>query len=462
MPGAGEEQIQGVGLSPLERALSHLLTIAPHLTPDRLAENVREVAALLGGRDTVLLLVDLAQHELLPVGDEAGTRAQPVEGSAAGAAFRDEATVTEPVDGGIRRWIPILDSAERVGVLGTTTDVTDASDATDATDDRAIEARWVLLAGLLGELVVTKSRYGDALSTARRTKPVTLTAELRWSLLPPLTFSSPDVLVSGILEPAYDIAGDAFDYSVGEPIVHVGLFDAMGHGLEASLMANLAIGSYRNSRREGADLATTVRSADRVIQLQFGDSRFVTGQLATLDHHSGVLEAVNAGHPWPMVFHSDGTRTELACARCLPLGLGSEPGERVTTQLRPGDVILFHTDGVSEARSASGAFFGTERLYDLVGALLAARTRPPEILRIVLSVVIEHEPELRDDATLLLLGWRLGHEALPPATRILSPDQRARERGDPAPDATMAAPPQGAPPPAAARHRQRTGTPFQK
>lgn len=150
----------------------------------------------------------------------------------------------EDVDGGTRIWVPILDSAERVGVLGA------------VVPDATLETlrRWTMLSGLVGEMVVTKTRYGDALSIARRTRAVSLAAELRWNLLPPLTFTSPDVVVAGMLEPAYEIAGDTFDYAINGDRAHIGLFDAMGHGLEACRMANLAVGSYQHSRRTGADL----------------------------------------------------------------------------------------------------------------------------------------------------------------------------------------------------------------
>ena len=110
--------------------------------------------------------------------------------------------MVERTPDGRRLWLPILDSAERVGVLGL------LGGDEDPIDD------WLSVASLLGELVVSKEKYGDLISRVRRRKPVSLAAEMRWSLLPPLTFSSPLVTVSGILQPSYGVAGDAFDYAV--------------------------------------------------------------------------------------------------------------------------------------------------------------------------------------------------------------------------------------------------------
>jgi hypothetical protein len=408
-PVPGTEQAGGDG-SPLERALVSLLSVAPGMKAGELGAAVEEAGRHLGGRSTVVLLVDLAQRALYPLGDhqEEGWGQTSVDGTPAGEAFRSESPVERRTAEGTHLWVPILDSAERVGVLETTLDQVSP----------LVVQRWVLLAGLVGELVVTKSRYGDALVVARRPEPVTLAAEMRWALLPPLTFTSTDVVISAILEPAYQVAGDVFDYAVNGNLAHVALFDAMGHGLEASRMANLAVGSYRHCRRRGEDLGECVRAMDAAIQEQFGDSRFVTGHVATLDLDSGVLSAINAGHPPGVVFHGDGSTDELRCARVLPLGLGAAPSEVAETQLREGDVILFHTDGITEARSPHDEFFGSERLERLVGDLLGARLRPPEVLRRVVADVLAFQPRLRDDATLLLLGWQLGEQSVPPTARL--------------------------------------------
>ena len=392
--------------SPLEQALVSLIAGSTAMRPDDLGPAVVHAGELLGGRDVAMVLVDLEQLVLRSItGDGVEL---PVEGSAAGDAFRSESFATEPADGGIRLWVPILDSAERVGVLGAVVD-----------DDREETRRqWAVLGGLIGELVVTKTRYGDALAVARRTRPVTLAAELRWSLLPPLTFTSPDIVIAGMLEPAYEIAGDTFDYAVNGDLAHVGLFDAMGHGLEACRMANLAVGSYQNSRRTGADLIATTVVMDAQMLDQFGESRFVTGQLATLQLSTGQLTVVNAGHPAPTVFHADGTFEELPVESSPPIGIDLGARTMSTARLREGDILLFHTDGITEARSSDETEYGAERLRKLVCGLLGEEMRPAEVIRRVIVDVIEHGRPLRDDATLVLVGWKVGEDAVPPAVRL--------------------------------------------
>lgn len=78
---------------------------------------------------------------------------------------------------------------------------------------------------------------------------MTLAAEMQWSLVPTLTVGSERVVVSGMVQPSYEVGDDIFDYALGEKRAHVAIFDAMGHGLEAALLVAVAVGPYRNARR---------------------------------------------------------------------------------------------------------------------------------------------------------------------------------------------------------------------
>lgn len=75
-------------------------------------------------------------------------------------------------------------------------------------------------------------------------------------------------------------------------------------------------------------------------------------------------------------------------------------------QLEPGDRILIHTDGVTDARSAAGEHFGEERLVDAVVRATAAGEAAPEALRrLVRAILDHHEDHFTDDATILLAEW---------------------------------------------------------
>jgi hypothetical protein len=382
-------------LVPLARALRHLLLATPGMRPEALPHEVAIAARHLGAHDAVLLLVDVDQHRL--VAFDPGATGVPLrlpvdDDERAGRAFREETVVEEPGHHGLRRvWVPVMDSAERLGVLAVVDDGTASTEA------------WVVLGSLIGELLVSKSDYGDAIVLHRRRRTFSLAAEMRWALLPPLTFTAPEVEISGILHPAHGIAGDAFDYAFNDDRMWLAIVDAMGHGIEASQMANAAVGTCRNQRRSGADPVGCLRALDRVIAERFGDLRYVTAQVAELDLRTGSLRIANCGHERPLLLRAGRSHEEIACPPALPAGLGSAPS---STQIRlaPGDAVLFQSDGVSEARAPDRELFGADRLAELVTAFVAAGLPIAEVLRRVVRAVAEHQQGADgDDATLVLL-----------------------------------------------------------
>ena len=98
-----------------------------------------------------------------------------------------------------------------------------------------------------------------------------LQAELVWAFLPPRTFATDRVLVAASLEPAYEVGGDAFDYSLLGDHLHVSIFDALGHDLSAGLLASVGIASCRSTRRAGGSLDGHRGAGRRAIAGFFGE-----------------------------------------------------------------------------------------------------------------------------------------------------------------------------------------------
>jgi hypothetical protein len=96
---------------------------------------------------------------------------------------------------------------------------------------------------------LTKDAYSDVLSRLHRRKTLSLSAEMQWELLPPLSFGTDRVVVTGGLEPAYDVGGDSFDYALNGTAMDLAVIDSVGHGLPAAVLASVAISAYRHARR---------------------------------------------------------------------------------------------------------------------------------------------------------------------------------------------------------------------
>jgi hypothetical protein len=381
-------------LAALARTLQQLLLASYGLYPTDLARELGDAVGHLGGEDLVLLLSDYDQQVL--VGFEPDDdRTYPIDGDGPGLAYRHEVIVDEDLgDGRERIWVPVKDSAERLGVLGVVP-TTPVSPRT-----------WETVASLVGELVVSKADYGDHITLRKRTTPFVLAAEMRWSLLPPLTFTGPDVTIAGFLQPSHGIAGDAFDYAITYGTAYLGIFDAMGHGMEASRMANVAVSAYRNNRRAGLDPAACLSRLDQVIIEEFGEARFVTAQTATLDLETGRLVIANAGHPLPVLLRRGAPPEVIPCEPSTPAGLGCVPTSLVV-ELEEGDSVLFRTDGMVDARAPDGAPYGDARLVALLAELVDEGLPPAEVLRRCVRAVIDHQDgRPGDDATLLMVRWK--------------------------------------------------------
>jgi serine phosphatase RsbU (regulator of sigma subunit) len=217
------------------------------------------------------------------------------------------------------------------------------------------------------------------------------------------------VSIAAALEPAYDVAGDAFDYAIDVDAAGLAVFDAMGHGLEAARIANLAIAAYRHARRTAgcADVAAAYRAIDTAVAETFGVERFATGQIASLAAHTGELQWINGGHPSPMLLRGDRIVGPLAAEVSLPFGWADGRDPHLNTfAMQPGDRIVFYTDGLYEARSADGELFGETRLVETIERACSERHSPAEAVRRLLLSLVEHRGAVfHDDATAVMLSW---------------------------------------------------------
>ncbi len=377
------------------------------MTAVDLADAVCGAARVLGVPQAVVYLADYEQALLLPMPgrDVPPRRELAVDRTVAGLAFRRAEVMSSPAPhagGGPdqeRMWVPLMSGAERLGILELV--VPDASGRLDA------EAR--LLATLISQLVLTLGASSDMYAQLRRRRSMTLAAEIQWNLLPPLTFADSRVVIAGALEPAYEIGGDTFDYAVNGDTVDLMVLDAIGHGLGAALLASAAVGAYRHARRGQLSLPDAASMLDQVIAEQFDAEKFATAVLAQLDTSTGRLRWLNAGHPDPMVLRHGHLMRPPGCPPDLPLGLQTNKRQTCELELQPGDRVLLYTDGIIEARSPDGEFFGEQQLSDFVIRSAGAGFPAPETLRRLMRELLTHQADqLQDDASIVVVEWRGG------------------------------------------------------
>ncbi|MEU4215141.1 PP2C family protein-serine/threonine phosphatase [Actinoplanes sp. NPDC026623] len=382
------------------QAVQRLLGLRQLSLLDELPAALTDTAPLLDAVEITVLLVDYEQIALWPLTGDASrtTDSVRINDTAAGRSFTSARPVRHDDPADLLLWLPLVHGAERLGVLRV---------RLSAEPDDGYQGLTVI-AALLAELISSRRFYGDAVEHTRRRLPMQLAAEIIWNQLPPLSFTAHDTTITAVLEPSYNVGGDAFDYAANGTTLHIALFDTVGHGITASALTTLTLNTYRNARRCGLSLTDTYRSIDKWVRNQHPGA-FVTAILAELDTRTGLYQRISAGHPAELLLRDGGSLPPLPTPTALPLGLAhmrTRPPGVTRHTLRRGDTLLLYTDGITESRSADGELFGLNRLSEFVTTAKARGLPPAEIMRQLIHTIVSYEEgELRDDATAAMLQW---------------------------------------------------------
>ncbi len=228
--------------------------------------------------------------------------------------------------------------------------------------------------------------------------------EIQLALLPRGTYSSHDVEISGFTKPANTVGGDFYDV-LPQPDggIVLTLGDVAGKGSPAALLMALLLAAFRTLVEERLAPPALVARLNVQICRHSPASRFITLVYTVYDPSTGRLTYVNAGQNPPLLRRRDG-RFERLSGTGIALGL-FEHSEycAVETVLEPGDLLVFYSDGITEAEDPEGRPFEESGL-ELVIERHAARSAS-ELGAEVLAAVQAHATRTKfvDDLTILVL-----------------------------------------------------------
>ncbi len=368
---------------------------------DAVAAVADALGEMVSARSVALLIADFSGRAVIRLTSEtnvSGARSRGVEqaetlrlaGTRYERVLRTQSPDIEAVEGGARVVVPVTDRGDAIGLL--------ELDLPRYPSDRET-ADISSAAHALAYVVIAARRYTDVFEWGQRSTPFALAAEIQRRLLPAsYTCEAGQFTLAGWLEPASSVGGDTFDYTLDRDCLQISITDAVGHQVEAALLATLLVGSLRNGRRRGMDLAAQAAYANDSLAANCSPGQFVTGQLLRVDLQSETARIVNAGHTLPLRLR-DGRVEEVDLEVEAPFGV--LPGKTFAVQpfpLEPGDRIVFLTDGMLERNAAA---------LDVAAALAdSADLHPREVVHELGAAVLRATGnDLRDDATMVCLDW---------------------------------------------------------
>jgi phosphoserine phosphatase RsbU/P len=228
-------------------------------------------------------------------------------------------------------------------------------------------------------------------------------------LRPPPDLPGVDVAVR--YQPAMSVVGLGGDFydvvAGGSGRFFVVIGDVTGHGSEAvAAMAELKA-VIQSLLRGGRSLEAVCEEVDGLLARR---GMYATAQIAEIDTGSHTLRMVNAGHPFPVVRHADGTVALLVDGHGPLLGLGSTPSPprcSATLAFNPGDALVLYTDGLIERRTQS-IDDGMRRLVDVVRQHGGNSTAADLVDRVLTLSMAGEAADKTDDDVALLVVRRLG------------------------------------------------------
>jgi len=240
--------------------------------------------------------------------------------------------------------------------------------------DRFTEEHVKVLTPLASQVAVAvdNARLYDELrrKEARIQKELHIAQEIQHGLFPEECPAGPGWEASAHFRPARELGGDLYDfYDMGQGLLGLAVGDVAGKGVPAALYGAFASGVVRArafERRAPQDLMARV---NRTLRRRGVEGLFCTLGYALFDFGARTVRIANSGLPYPLRYRAQTGACEALEVGGLPLGaFGDASYDELALDLAPGDVFVFHTDGVSDARSG-GDEYGTGRLAEVVKRL---------------------------------------------------------------------------------------------
>jgi phosphoserine phosphatase RsbU/P len=296
--------------------------------------------------------------------------------------------------------IPMLHKGRIIGVLDL------ESPQLNAFRDHHVQTLSILAANLAVSLENARLYEQVARDEARLERDLQAAKRIQGALIRPVPTEDYGLEMAARYLSAREVCGDLYEFlRYGPQQLGVALADVSGKGTAAALYGAVAIGIMRSLAPQKLQPAEMLRQMNQLVGERRIEGRFMTACFATWQRGRRKFRVANAGQSQPLLY-KDGRCGKVELTG-FPLGIFEETSyDEWSVTLDPGDIVVFHSDGIAETMNSEGKFFGTERLRKLIEThhTLSATELSDLILREV--DWFSQSAALSDDRTLVVLKAR--------------------------------------------------------
>ena len=207
--------------------------------------------------------------------------------------------------------------------------------------------------------------YAEAIEGTRIAEQMRLAGVIQRRMIPEKAPLIPGLDMAATYIPCFDVGGDLYDFfQIGDDRIVVGIADVIGKGIPAAIMMSsfrAAVRAYADAEGSEGSIKAIVNKLNKMACNECRDGEFISLFYAIIDIKQRTMTYCNCGHE-PTVLIRNGEITELEKGG-LVLGVGIQAEYEIeTVELKDDDCLLFYTDGLIDAASFDGEFWGRERM----------------------------------------------------------------------------------------------------
>ena len=210
--------------------------------------------------------------------------------------------------------------------------------------------------------------YADLRVKERISQELEVASRIQKTILPKNITNIYGLQIANYFEPAKEVGGDYYDYTVkDDENVSITIADVSGKGVPAAFLMALGRSILKTLERQGQSPADNLRNLNQIIYPDITEDMFITMLHSNFNNKTKILTYSNAGHNPLIVYRAKEDKVELHSVKGVAIGFmqgyNYKQGE---LKLEKGDIVLYYTDGITEAENPNKELFGFERLEKVI------------------------------------------------------------------------------------------------